>query len=178
MPLLAFFFFASNFATEFLLGSEFLLINNLIQIMSLIYFFNILSSFFESINYSIGKNKYNVMGNIIRVIIILAFSGFAKTAFNTSLILLIASSIILIFMLIKTKNYYKIDFKSSFKILLFAIPLILFFAIDMSLILKIIGSAVSSIVYLFLIWKKVLDDVDRDLFRRFALKMKSVILKK
>lgn len=178
IPLVIFFIFASKFATELLLGSDFSSINKIIQIMSITYFFNVVCAFFDTISYSIGKNKYSTIGNIIRVALIFIFTTHAINAFNASLILLVSSLTVLMFLSIKLRNYYKIDFKAVFKILMFALPFILILALDMNLILKLFLSLMSAILYLFLIWKKVLDDVDRDLFTRFALKMKSVILKK
>jgi O-antigen/teichoic acid export membrane protein len=178
IPLLAFFFFASNFATELLLGSEFSAINRIIQIMSITYFLNVLCAFFEAIGYSIGKNKYGMIGNIIRVAIIISFAAYAISAFNTSLILLAASLIVLIFLSVMLRKYCDIDFWAFIKILLFSLPLILFFAIDINLVLKIAGSAASSIIYLFLIWKKVLDNEDRELFIKFGARIKQLIWKR
>ncbi|MFA5303647.1 MAG: oligosaccharide flippase family protein [Candidatus Nanoarchaeia archaeon] len=178
VPLLMFFFFASSFAANLLLGSEFSGIYALIKIVSVMFFFNIVSSLFEIISYSIGKNKYPVIGNVIRLVVILAFSSYAINAFNSSLIMLFAAGAVLVFMAVKARKYYRIDFKSAGKIVLFSLPLMLFFSLDMNLILKIMGSFASSLLYLFLVWKKVLDDVDRDLFIRFMAKMKSVVWKK
>ena len=177
VPLLAFFLFASNFATEFLLGSEFSSIYMIIQIVSVANFFNIFCGFFESISYSVGKNKYNVIGYLLRLIIVVIFSAYAINAFNVSLIFLGAAFANFIFISIKSRKYYSIDLRAAGKILAFCLPLILFFAIDMNIILKIAGSAVSSAVYLFLIWKKVLDNEDRGLFRKFYLKLKGIIFK-
>jgi O-antigen/teichoic acid export membrane protein len=177
IPLIAFFIFASNFATEILLGSEFSNIYKLIQIITIYFFINNFTSFFESISFSIGKNKNVLINYIIKTITIMFLIRYAFNALNTSLILVFASFLALIFISIKVKNYYKIDFVATFKILLFALPLILFLAIDMNLIFKILGTVISSLFYLFLVWKNVLDDVDRDLFTRFFIKMKRIVFK-
>jgi len=53
----------------------------------------------------------------------------------------------------------------------------LFFAIDMNIWLKVFGAILSSIVYLILVWKKALDNTDRELFNKFMIKIKAIIIK-
>jgi len=79
------------------------------------------------------------------------------------------------FMGIIVRKYYKISIKSIIKILLFSSPLMLFFGLDMNVLFKILGAAVSSIFYLFLVWKKFLDEGDRELFNKFYIKIKAII---
>ncbi|MDD5499812.1 MAG: oligosaccharide flippase family protein, partial [Candidatus Nanoarchaeia archaeon] len=115
LPFLAFFFFAPDFTTIALLGPDFFGISKIIQIASIMFFFNIISGFFESISYSIGKNKYIVLGNIIRFATIALLGAYAISALNAILILLAASLIVLLFISIITRGHYRIDFKSAMK---------------------------------------------------------------
>jgi O-antigen/teichoic acid export membrane protein len=177
IPLISFFLFSPNFAAKAILGDEFSSIGSIIQIAAIINLFNIIISLFDALSYSAGKNKYITIRHIISLAAILMLSSQASTAQNTSLIMLFSTICAAGFIMIMSMKYCSIDLKAMIKTIIFCMPLVLFFAIDMDLWLKIFGAALSSIIYLILVWKKALDKDDRELFAKFAIKIKSMIAK-
>ncbi len=177
LPLISFFLFSPNFAAKAILGNEFSSIGRIIQITALINLFNIIISLFDALSYSAGKNKYITIRHIISVLAILMLSSQASTALNTSLIMLFSTICAAGFIMIMSIKYCSIDLKTIIKTIIFCIPLILFFAIDMDIRLKVFGAILSSILYLILVWKKALDNADRELFNKFIIKIKATITK-